>query len=673
MPNRLIHSSSPYLLQHANNPVDWYEWGPEALERAKREDKPILVSIGYSACHWCHVMERESFEKEEVAAVMNEHFVCIKVDREERPDVDGVYMEAVQQMGIQGGWPLNVFLTSAGKPFYGGTYFPKARWVSVLTQIAEGYEKEREKLEQSADAFADSLQVSVVEKYGLTSTETAFSPDLFPTLIARLSRNFDKKMGGLDRAPKFPMPSIWRMLLRLGAETGDQAALDHLILTLNRMEQGGIYDQVGGGFARYSTDGEWHVPHFEKMLYDNGQLVTLYSEAHRLTGKPNYRRVIDETLGFVERELTSEEGAFYSALDADSEGEEGLFYVWSWKELGDLLGEDVELFADYYGVKVGGNWEGHNVLIRWENDSVFCAKHKLDPLAFQAQVKEWKATLLEARSTRVRPGLDDKVLLSWNALMLQGYAEAYRATSEEHYLEVALRNAEFLEAKMVVGDKLHRTYKNGKASLDGYLEDYALLIDAYLSLYQATFDERWVRRADAYAKYAVANFYDKKEGLFFYTDESGPELIARQKELFDNVIPSSNAVMATDLYLLGLLLEKEEYTTIAEGMMAKVAPLLDREPGYLGHWAQLYTMMATPTAEVVIIAKNPGAVARQIDKEFAANTLLMGTRDPEKSKLPLIDGKYLIDGDMTIFVCYNKACRRPSDNVEQALAELRKR
>jgi uncharacterized protein YyaL (SSP411 family) len=669
--NRLAHETSPYLLQHAHNPVDWYPWGPEALARAQAEQKPILVSIGYAACHWCHVMERESFENEQVARVMNEYFVCIKVDREERPDVDQLYMDAVQAMGIQGGWPLNVLLTPAAKPFYGGTYFPPSNWVKLLENVAQAYAGEhRAELEGSAERFAQVLQASELEKYGAAGAAagTGVSDEEFKLLAYNLAQRFDRERGGTNRAPKFPMPSIWRFLLRAHHISGSQAILNQVNLTLREIAWGGIYDQVGGGWARYSVDAEWLVPHFEKMLYDNGQLLSLYSEAFQVTQDPLYRQVVFQTVSWVRRELTNPEGGFYSSLDADSEGEEGKFYVWTREELQAILGDEEPLASAYYHCTGLGNWEhGRNILHRRQADDEFAQQHNLAPHVLAKLIHGWQKQLLAARAQRVRPGLDDKVLTGWNALMLSGLVAAYRAFGEPEFLDLALRNAEFLQANLRQGPRLYRTWKNGRATINGFLEDYALVIEAYVALYEATFAERWLREAETLAAYVLANFFDPAEQQFFYTDASAEPLIARKKELFDNVIPASNSVMANSLLRLGRHLENTAYQALAATMLAQVQALAAKEPQHLTNWASLYVALLRPGAEVAITGPQAEEFRQQLSRHFLPHDVLAGSLDA--SELPLLEGRTGQD-KTTIYVCRHRACQLPVHTVAEALVQL---
>ncbi len=670
-PNRLAHETSPYLLQHAYNPVDWYPWGPEALARAQAEQKPILVSIGYAACHWCHVMERESFEHEAVAAVMNTHFVCIKVDREERPDVDQVYMDALHAMGVQGGWPLNMFLTADAKPFYGGTYFPRASWTQLLANIGEAYAGEhRDELEQSAARFAAAIGTSELAKYGAT-VGGGVSADEFKLLLYNLGLKFDRERGGTNRAPKFPMPSIWRFLLRAHAATGSAEALKQAVLTLREMAWGGIYDQAHGGFARYSVDGEWLAPHFEKMLYDNGQLVSLYSEAFQLTGEPLFRSVVYDTVEFVRLELTSEDGGFFSSLDADSEGEEGKFYVFTKDELREILGPEEPLFSDYYNCTAAGNWEhGRNILHRRESDADFAAHHRLTPVALATAVAGWKQKIMAVRAERVRPGLDDKILTGWNALMLQGLTDAYRAFGEPEFLAMAEHNAAFIEKNLRRGPQLWRTFKAGTAHIDGFLEDYALVIQAYISLYEVTFDEQWLRTAETLAGYTLKHFFDPTETQFFYTDSSAEPLIVRKKELFDNVIPSSNSVMAHNLRRLGRHLDRADYVDLAAAMLAQVRELVAKEPQHLANWASLYAALLHPGPEIAIVGYHAGAFRARLNQQFLFDTVLAGA--PKMGLLPLLQHRPARPGHTDVYVCRNYTCQAPVQTVAEAQALLAK-
>ncbi|GAB3973537.1 thioredoxin domain-containing protein [Spirosoma terrae] len=680
MPNQLIYETSPYLLQHAHNPVDWYPWGEEALNKAIEEDKPILVSIGYSACHWCHVMERESFEKEEIAHVMNEKFVCIKVDREERPDVDAIYMDAVQAMGVQGGWPLNVFLMPDAKPFYGVTYLPPRNWVNLLASISDAYQEHRGDLEQSAEGFARELNLTDADRYGLAQNDPLFSPESLDVLYRKVIVKADDEKGGMNRAPKFPIPSIWRFLLRyydatLASGEGNEAALRQVELTLDRMALGGIYDQLGGGFARYSTDADWFAPHFEKMLYDNGQLLTLYSEAYSLTKSPLYRHVVYQTIAFAQRELLSPEGGFYSALDADSEGVEGKFYTFTTTELKEILGDDYKWFADLYSISEEGNWEhGRNILHRTESDESFAERMSWSISDLNVRLDATHTRLLRVRNERIRPGLDDKILCSWNGLMLKGLATAYRVFNEPEFLTLALRLAYFLMKKMrdSRNGRLWHTYKAGRARQAGFLDDYAAVIDGLLALYQATFTESWLTEADQLTQYVLTNFADpdpSADDLLFFTDKNGEELIARRKELFDNVIPASNSMMAENLYVLSLLLERSAYAERADRMLGRVQPLVQQNADYLTNWAAQFALRVRPTAEIAIVGPEADSLRIELDAEFYPNKVLSGTT--EKSDLPLLQQRGPIDGKTAVYVCYNRACQLPVTSVAEVWQMLK--
>lgn len=667
--NRLSQSSSPYLLQHQHNPVDWFPWGEEAMEKARKEEKPIIVSIGYSACHWCHVMERESFEDEEVAALMNKHYVCIKVDREERPDVDQIYMDAVQAMGLQGGWPLNVFLTSDQKPFYGGTYFPKKYWMQMLRNVSIAYRDNRADLEESAEKFVDALRLSESMKYGLDSISEEFKEEDLDKIYNKFSEKFDTQKGGLNKAPKFPMPSHWQFLLRYWASSGKEEALKQAKLTLTEMAWGGIFDQLGGGFARYSVDANWFAPHFEKMLYDNGQLLSLYAEAYSATKDPLYKNVVYQTIAWAEREMLSREGGFYSALDADSEGEEGKFYCWSYQEVEEILGEEAEIFSDYYNLDEQGNWEhGKNILHRREAPEDFAAKYELDPKDLQNLLSEAEEKLFQAREKRPRPGLDDKILAGWNGLMLTGLADAYAAFGDQHFLDLALRNARFLKDHMQKDERLMRNYKNGSASISGYLEDYAFVIQGYIRLYECCFEEEWLYNGKSLLKYVIQNFYDPTEHLFFYTDTRGEKLIARKKELFDNVIPSSNSAMALNLHRLGLLLDIQKYQEMAREMTGKICKLLLAEPQYLTNWASAFLQLSKPTAEIAIVGPQFKDFAKAIYQNYFHPNKVMCAAQQEGA-LPLLENRE-VHGKTTVYVCYNRSCQRPVHSPEEAMELL---
>ena len=549
--NHLISESSPYLLQHAYNPVDWYPWGEEALQKAKDEDKMILVSIGYSACHWCHVMEHESFEDFEVAEIMNQFFVCIKVDREERPDIDQVYMSAVQLMTGRGGWPLNCFTLPDGRPVYGGTYFPKAQWKNILLNLAEGFKKDRTKFIEYAEQLTEGIQKS--DLIPVAKETPVFTSELLDASFINWEKHFDNHDGGPDRAPKFPLPNNYLFLLKYQWLTKNEALKYHIALTLKKMAFGGIYDQIGGGFSRYSVDGIWKVPHFEKMLYDNAQLISLYSEAYKQYKNPLYRDVVYQTLEFIQRELTGAEGNFYSALDADSEGVEGKYYTWTKTELKEILGVDFDFFAEVFNVNEKGYWEHDvHILLRNLDDEALSKHFKMELNDFKMKVHKLSKQVLSVREKRIHPGLDDKTLLSWNALMVTGYLDAYDAFGEKLWLEIAERNVNFVLEKMSAADGgLFHSYKNNKATINGFLEDYAFFIQALVRMYQATYDVTFLNKAKDLTAYTLQNFSDPAHDLLYFSSAKVAPLITRSKEVQDNVIPASNSQMAINLYYLG--------------------------------------------------------------------------------------------------------------------------
>ncbi len=656
MPNRLIHATSPYLLQHAHNPVDWFEWSEEALKKAKAEDKPILVSIGYSSCHWCHVMERESFENEAIAEVMNDYFICIKVDREERPDIDQVYMEALQAMQQHGGWPLNVFLTPDQKPFYGGTYFPPANWAQLLRQIHQTFLAKRKEIDDSASDLAQHLQTSDLKRFA-QQNDSVFKQEQLDAMFQILESRYDKTWGGIEKAPKFVMPSIWLFLLRYHAATKNEAALKIVTHTLRQLALGGIYDQIGGGFSRYSVDGEWFAPHFEKMLYDNAQLLSLYAEAYSITHDQIFKETVYDTMGWLKREMAHLSGGFYSALDADSEGMEGKFYTWTAPELGNVVGDDADQVLKHYQATLAGNWEhGRNILRR-------------DPDSTQVEsddIKQLKSKLLKERNKRIRPGLDDKILTGWNAMTIQGLTDCYRALQDESFLRLALDSISFLEENLI-GDKVYRAWKGKRSATEGFLEDYAFLIQAYTSLYQVTFNEGWLYKARTWCKYVLEHFFDSEEGFFFYASNTSEALIARKKEIFDNVIPGSNSVMARNLFHLGTLLDHEDWKAQARTMTSKLLHLVTTEPVYMCHWAVLLSELVHGPAEAVIAGSEALAVREKLHLHYLPFTLTAGSTTA--STLPLLENRVPETGTL-IYVCQNKICSLPTDSIDTAISQI---
>lgn len=666
--NRLIEETSPYLLQHAHNPVDWYPWGEEALQKAQQEDKLILISVGYSACHWCHVMERESFEDTAVARVMNEHFVCIKVDREERPDVDQIYMNAVQLITQSGGWPLNCFALPDGRPVYGGTYFQKDRWVQILKNLAGDYKSNKEKFLEYADNLTEGVRGS--DLIALNQEPAQFQNEKLEEMVAVWKREFDSVEGGPNRAPKFPIPNNYQFLLRYGVLAKDKEVIDHTLLTLDKMANGGIYDQIGGGFARYSTDVLWKVPHFEKMLYDNAQLLSLYSEAYQYQPKALYKHVVYQTVDFIKREMTAENGAFYSALDADSEGEEGKFYVWKEEELKQILGEDYDLVRRYYNVGKKGHWEhGNNILLKEDTDAEVAERLKMTTDEFSKKVSQVNEQLLKARSKRVRPGLDDKSLTSWNAMLIVGLLDAYQVFNEQEFLDMAVKNAKFLLKEQTTKDgKLLHSYKDGVSKLDGFLEDYCFVIEAYLKLYQSTFDPAWLDRSKDLMDIAIQDFYDPSRGMFYFTSKDAKGLIARKMELNDNVIPSSNSSIANALNDLGHYYDNKAYLNMAQTMLNNIQPHMKSYGSGYSNWGLLYLKQVFPYYEIAISGSDLKEKAKAFKSYYIPNKMLIGAEN--ESQLPLMEGKY-VEGETYIYVCVNKACQLPVTKVEEAVKQIK--
>ena len=669
--NALIHETSPYLLQHAHNPVNWLAWNNETLEKAKKENKLMLISVGYSACHWCHVMEHQCFENEQVAQIMNDHFICIKVDREERPDIDQVYMMAVQLMTGRGGWPLNCFALPDGRPVYGGTYFPKDQWINILLNLADLYTHETNKMLEYAKQLTEGVKLAELVK--INTKEESFTIDILHQSYANWKPRFDAMEGGPDKAPKFPLPNNYLFLLRYAVAIKGSAqeaeVWKHLNLTLTKMAYGGIYDQVGGGFARYSVDHLWKVPHFEKMLYDNAQLVSLYSEAFQATKNELYKQVVYETLHFVERELTSPEGCFYSALDADSEGEEGKFYVWKKEELQAILRENFELFADYFNVNEHGLWEDENyILLRQEDDETLAKKYNTDVATLRETIRQLKAKLLGIRNHRIRPGLDDKTLTSWKALMLQAYIDAYNAFDEAQFLKAAEKNAAFILEKQTQKDnRLNHNYKNGTSSINAYLEDYCFCIEAFISLYETTFNERYLRQADAWVQYCIAHFQDPKSGMFFFTSDEDQALISRKMELADNVTPASNSSIAKSMFKLGHHFEKPEYITTSRKMLNNVIPEVTGYAEGYSNWAMLLLHMAQPFYELSIVGKSVDEKRRSFNNYYLPNKIFAGSNT--ENVLPLLKNRY-VEGKTLIYVCSNNTCNAPVSEISEAIGQM---
>ncbi len=665
--NHLINETSPYLLQHAHNPVDWYPWGEEALSKAKAENKPILLSIGYSSCHWCHVMAHESFENDTIAAMMNEHFVNIKLDREERPDIDQIYMDAVQAMGLNGGWPLNVFLFPDQKPFYGGTYFPPQNWKKLLESVSQAYINNNDELYKSALNFTKTLNERESGALGLDKKAENIAIDQLFSAYKKLESRFDSVWGGVNKSPKFPMPSVWQFVLHYYYYSQDETALNHLTYTLDKIAMGGIYDQIGGGFSRYAVDGEWHVPHFEKMLYDNGQLLSLYANAYKLSKDDYYFQIMEETAQWLKREMMSEAGGFYAGLDADSEGEEGKFYVWTQEEIKAIGGSEWENISAFYDVQKSGNWEGKNVLRTLKRIEVFCNEKSLDLESFKETIKEFKQRTLKEREKRIRPGLDNKIIAGWNGLMLTGLLDAYQSTEAPLFAELAKMNADFLVNQMInENGSLKRTHGS---DINGFLEDYSAVIQSFIKYYETFYDESYLATARSLTDFAISAFYDEEEQLFFFTSDQSEALIVRKKEIFDNVIPSSNSMMAENLWKLATIYDDRTYKEHSAAMVSQVSHLLETEPEYLSNWNCLALNKLGQNAEVVILGKQFDQSANAINRHFIPDMTLMASA---ASKLPLFEYKTTSENETTIYVCYDKVCKKPLTKSAAAVELLLK-
>ena len=683
--NRLAQETSPYLRQHAHNPVDWYPWGGEALDRARREDKPVLLSVGYSACHWCHVMERESFENEEIAALMNRLFVNIKVDREERPDVDQIYMQAVQSMTGRGGWPMTVFLTPEGVPFYGGTYFPPVdrhgmpAFPRVLQAIADAYQSRRGEVVESGRQLLDSMR----QAEHLRRSGSLLTDEILFGAYQGFSQEFDERDGGFGGAPKFPQPMNWEFMLRFWRRTNNARALDMTRVTLTRMARGGMYDQLGGGFHRYSVDAHWVVPHFEKMLYDNAQLASLYLHGWLATGDAEYRRIAEETLDYIAREMTHERGGFFSAQDADSEGVEGKFFVWSPDEIQAVL-EDPEMARAalaYWGVNDGPNFEGHHILVVPREPDAVAAELGISRERLEELLGAARERLYEAREKRVHPGLDDKVLASWNGLALAAFAEAGRPLGRPDYIRLAVRNAEFLTSAMVrEGRRLLRSWKDGDAKIKGYLEDYAAVGLGLLSVYEATFDRRWLDESRRLAEEALRLFWDAEKEVFFDTGSDQEALVVRPRNLFDNAVPSGNSLTIDWLLRLAILFDEDRYQAVALKALRPLADLMGRHPSGFGRYLSALDFHLAAVPEIAVIWPASGAASatpllETIFGHFRPNRVVVGAQegDPAISGLPLLSDRGAVGGRATVYVCRRYVCERPVTEAEDLARQLETR
>ncbi|HAT80725.1 MAG TPA: thioredoxin domain-containing protein [Flavobacterium sp.] len=669
--NQLSQETSPYLLQHANNPVHWKAWNVNSLAEAKEKNSLIIISIGYSACHWCHVMEHESFEDQEVADVMNKNFINIKVDREERPDVDSVYMKAVQLMTRRGGWPLNVVALPDGRPIWGGTYFRKQEWMETLGQLQEVYQSNPEKVIDYAEKLHQGIQsLSIIEN--INSKTTFNQHDLSP-LVENWAADFDLEFGGMSRAPKFMMPNNYHFLLRFAFQKNDMKLFDFVNLTLTRMAYGGVFDTVDGGFSRYSVDNKWHVPHFEKMLYDNGQLISLYSDAYKLTKNPLYKEVIEKTLAFVQRELMNIEGGFYCALDADSLNtdnhlEEGAFYVWKIPELKTIIGDDFDLFSQVFNINSFGLWEDENyVLIQNKSLNDIAKTNNITLSTLQKKKLFWDKILYIKREKRSKPRLDDKCLTSWNALMLKGFVDAFKALENENYLILALKNANFIINNLWSSDgNLFHNYKNHKSSINGYLEDYCFVISAFISLYEVTFDEKWLHYAKQLTDYSLEHFYDEKAGFFAFTSNLDEALISSHFETEDNVIPASNSVMGKNLFQLGIYFENSYYEKVSLRMLQNIIPNIEYPSAY-SNWMDLALNYSEKNRELAICGTSAMEYCNKINALYLPNIVLAGSKDV--SNLPFLKNRFVADQTL-FYLCQNKTCSAPISDFQEIISDL---
>ena len=668
MSNNLINETSPYLLQHAYNPVDWNPWNKQYLEKAKKENKLIIISIGYSSCHWCHVMEKESFEDSLVASIMNEKYISIKVDREERPDVDQVYMNAVQLMTGSGGWPLNVVTLPDGRPIWGGTYFPKDQWINALTQISDLYNKEPERFIN----YADTLEKGIKSLDIITTNDNQELASIdIDKHIGSLVNKIDKKNGGFSGAPKFMMPNNIHFLLRSAYQNNDKETLKLVNLTLEKMAYGGVYDQIGGGFSRYSTDEKWHIPHFEKMLYDNAQLISLYSDAYLITNNELYKNVVYETIHFVLKELTNSNGGFYSSIDADSKSldgkeNEGAYYVWKEDELKKLLKDEFIVFSDYYNINKYGYWEDDNyVLIKNKSDAAFAKAHNLSKEEVSKKIDAWKKILIKARDKRSRPNIDDKILTSWNGLMIDAFIDAYRVFKDKDFLDVASSSAEFILKNMKKSDGgLYHSHKDGKSKINGYLEDYATTIQAFLNLYENTLDEKWLNTSNDLIKYTYKNFFNAETNMFYFTSKLDDKLISRTVEFRDNVIPSSNSIMANNLFKLSHYFDNNIYLSSSQQMVNNIKDQIALYPSGFSNWMNLILNINKNFYEIAIVGNTAIEKIKELNENYLPNKIIIGSL--ESNPLPLLKNRF-VEGETYIYVCVNKACKMPVKTVKEAL------
>jgi uncharacterized protein len=684
--NQLKHETSPYLLQHAHNPVHWYPWGKEALDKAVQEDKMILVSIGYSACHWCHVMERESFENEDTAAIMNEHFVNIKIDREERPDLDHIYMDAVQAISGSGGWPLNVFLTPGKKPFYGGTYFPpvrafnRASWREVLQNLIHSWKEKRNEIEAQAENLTDHIGKAGDFSAGSKTLfdipfESEFDGAAAEKIFLAIMKSADTSWGGFGRAPKFPQTFSIQYLLEFYHDHKSEEALTHALLSIDKMMQGGLYDQVAGGFARYSTDDQWLAPHFEKMLYDNALLLQVLCDVFQITKHKKYASAIRQTISFLQAEMKHSQGGFYAALDADSEGEEGKFYVWDKKEVDDILGSGSDLFCAYFDITEKGNWEGKNILRILKPEEDFIKEKKLDPVEFAAFKESSLQKLNESRGRRTRPGLDDKIILGWNALAVKAIARAAMVLQDEGYKQLAVKAFDFLISHFSAGKEefdLMHTWKEGKAKYPAFLDDYAYLTDACMTMYELTFNTGYLLNAKGFCEHAIKNFGDKEELFFYYTSSLQQDIIVRKKEIYDGATPSANAVMARNLHRLSIILDEPAWGRRAENMLRSIADAIIKYPTSFGVWASLLLEKTGGTKEIAVLGKDAVSLSNALQAGYYLPGKVLMASETMNNYFPLLKNRQA--GDIVqIFLCRNYICQQPFTTGDELIREIRNR
>ena len=676
--NRLVHETSPYLLQHAHNPVDWFPWGEEALLKAKLEDKPILVSIGYAACLWCHVMERESFEDETTASMMNQYFINIKIDREERPDLDHIYMDAVQSITGAGGWPLNVFLTPEAKPFYGGTYFPperaynRASWKETLEGIHKAYQEKKHEILSQAENLTEHLQSANSFGIQIKSSDhqnSSVTVEQLDVITKNLLQSGDKVWGGFGKAPKFPQTFSIQFLLRQYHFTQNEDALNQALLSIDKMIDGGIHDQLGGGFSRYSTDNEWLAPHFEKMLYDNALLISVIAEAYQITGNPVYASTIQNCIVFIERELRSEEGGCFSALDADSEGVEGKFYTWSFEEIRELLKEDAIIFCKYYQVQEGGNWEHTNILWVKESPEKFAQLNELIPADFIKLLDHSKKILFDARAKRIRPALDDKILLGWNALMSTAYSKAYAALGVNAYKETAKKHMTFLEQSFRQPDgNWYHTYKNGVAKQPAFLDDYAYLIQALIHLQEITGDASYLLKSRELTEMLIAHFTEAETGFFYFTHDQQNDVILRKKEVYDGATPSGNGIMASNLLYLSKVFDRKDWADLAKKLSYTLQESTLKYPGSFGIWASLLQLYCFEVLEIAITGREFEQNLPSVMKKYMPNKIIQSGETNLSNFSLLANRETAIP--VAFYICKNFTCLRPFYNIVDFLANV---